>query len=413
MTRVTSDLGRPWPPPRLNKAALRVADALKVDGPNTRARIGEITGMSRPTVSSAVAELSDRDLIENDSENGGPEQPIGRPAEVIRLSRRAGLVVGVDVGRRHIQVVLADLGHQEVDKMPTASEKDDYVHPPDADTDPGRALDKAAELVRSLIERNNSDLGEVIGVGLGIPAPITRDGVIGSSTLLPSWANFEAGSAFATRLDAVPVFVDNDASLGALGEYVFGAGRERRGVIGSHEMTYVKVATGIGAGMVRDGHVHRGAGGTAGEIGHITLDYKNETLCPCGNHGCLELYAGGEALLQKARTRRPDLTGLADLVNRAKTGDPFCESVIKDAGDYLGIALGTLVNLNSPDNIVIGGELSDAEEILLRRIRDKISGAAMPPAANAVTISAASLKSWSSAWGAAALVLKTTPPADA
>jgi predicted NBD/HSP70 family sugar kinase len=404
---VASNLRRSWPPHGLNKAALRVADALKVAGPSTRARIGEITGLSRPTVSSAVAELNDRGLIDND-DNDAADQPLGRPAEVIRLSRGAGLIVGVDIGRRHIQVVLADLGHQGIDRAPTASAKETYIHPPTADTDPSRALDKAAELVRNLLQHNNSDLNDVIGVGVGIPAPITRNGVIGSSTLLPSWASFEPTPAFAARLDGVPVFVDNDASLGALGEHVFGTVRERREMTDNQEMIYVKVATGIGAGMMREGRLHRGAGGTAGEIGHITLDYKDETLCPCGNHGCLELYAGGQALLHKARTQRPDLTSIAHLVNRAKDGDPFCESIIKDAGDYLGIAIGTLVNLNSPNHILIGGELSDAGEILLNRIRDKIDGAAMPPAANAVTLSTAHLKSWSSAWGAAALVLTTT-----
>jgi predicted NBD/HSP70 family sugar kinase len=199
--------------------------------------------------------------------------------------------------------------------------------------------------------------------------------------------------------------VDNDANLGALGEYLFGGFREEHRAAESYEMVYVKVATGIGMGSIRDSRIWRGAGGTAAELGHTTLEYNNAERCLCGNHGCLELHAGGEALLKKGRIAWPELADTLDLVDRARAGDPYCISVIKEAGDHIGTALGTLVNLTSPHRIVIGGELSDAGAILLDPIRERINRTAMPPAASAVSICEARLKKWSSAWGAAALVL--------
>ena len=384
---------------------MRLAEALRMNGPSTRARLGEISGLSRPTVSTALAELTRRDLLATGSGDSVPGA--GRPAELVRLSREAGLTVGIDIGRRHVQVVLADLGHQEIDKTPAGTGA--YRHPPSADAHPDQVLDKAAELVRTLLDCNGAALDQVTGIGLGIPAPMTHDGRFGSPTLLPGWAGIAPAPALASRLDGAPVLADNDANLGALGEYLFGGFRDEHHAAESYEMVYVKVATGIGAGIIRDGRIWRGAGGTAAELGHITLDPANPERCLCGNHGCLELHAGGEALLKKGRAGWPELADTLDLVDRATTGDPYCISVIKEAGDHIGTALGTLVNLTSPHQIVIGGELSDAGAILLEPIRERISRTAMPPAASAVSISEARLKKWSSAWGAAALVL-TTPP---
>jgi predicted NBD/HSP70 family sugar kinase len=347
----------------------------------------------------ALEELERHELIVF-SDTAAQAQRQGRPAALIRLSRRAGLVIGIEVGRRHVQVVLADLGYQVVDKAP--SQADAYRHSPTADAHPEEVLDSTAKIVRNLLARNGSCLSDVVGVGLGIPAPITRSGRIGSPTLLPGWADLDPGPALASRLNDAHVLVDNDANLGALGEYGFGKDAKSNAF---SEIIYVKVATGIGAGVIRGGRLARGASGLAGELGHITLDYKDPATCRCGNHGCLELYAGAEVLLKKARETFPQLRDTLDLVDRAKSGDPYCISVIQDAGDYLGVVLGTVVDLMGPDLILIGGELSDADEILLEPIRYKVRRTSLQPAFEAVTIKSASLKKWSSAWGAAALAL--------
>ena len=206
----------------------------------------------------ALAELTRRSLLATGSGDSAPGA--GRPGGTGPVEPRCGLTVGVEIGRRHVQVVLADLGHQEIDKTPART--DAYRHLPSADAHPDQVLDKAAELVRTLLDRNGAALDQVTGIGLGIPAPMTHDGHFGSPTLLPEWAGIAPAPALASRLDGAPVLVDNDANLGALGEYLFGGFRNEHHAAESYEMVYVKVATGIGAGIIRDGRIWRGAGGT-------------------------------------------------------------------------------------------------------------------------------------------------------
>jgi predicted NBD/HSP70 family sugar kinase len=395
-----------WPSD-LAKTTRRLASVLLSEGPGTQAQLGELTGLSRQTISVALAELRDHGLIETGIESSAADQSsAGRRAALIRLSRRAGLVVGVDIGRRHVQVVLADLGYQVIDKAPAGPGA--YRHPPSADTHPDDVLDEAARLVRELLASNDCRLSDVVGIGVGIPAPMTHAGLVASPTLLPGWSGIDLAQALSDRLGGAAILVDNDANLGALGEYTFGGDRDALPARPTYEMVYVKVATGIGAGIIRAGQLHRGASGIAGELGHVTLDYKDPAMCRCGGYGCLELYAGADVLLKKARVAWPDLSDTLELVDKAKAGDPACISVIKSAGDHIGVALGILVDLTGPDMILIGGELSDSGEILLGPIREKVSRTAMAAAADSVTISNAPLRKWSTASGAAALALKAS-----
>jgi len=359
----------------------------------------EAAKLSRPTVSTAVADLADANLVVIEDGEGPSASGFGPRAGVVKLSRQAGVVVGVDVGRRHIQVVLADLGHELITRG--SADLDEG-----AQDRPHAVLDRAADLVRQLLDQAGLTVGDVLGVGLGIPAPITRDGEIGSETYLPGWAGLRPAPELTRRLEGAPVLVENDAALGALGEAIFGAGRD------SNDLTYLKIATGIGAGIVRDGHLHRGAGGTAGEIGHVTINFDGPE-CRCRNHGCLETYAGGAVLLEKAHKHLPELADLPTLANRALDQDEFCRSLIAEAGRMIGIGLASLVNINSPDLIVIGGELSAAGEVLLAPLRATLNERAVRPAVAAVTIVPAQLKSWSSAWGAVGLILKTPSPVPA
>jgi predicted NBD/HSP70 family sugar kinase len=395
-----------WPPSgtdggELSKHARAIAETLRREGPSTRRELMTSARLSRPTVSNAVAELLAHELVDIDDRDWAGAGP--RPG-VVSLNRRAGVVVGLDIGRSHIQVIVASLAHQEITRYP-ADLGDRY--PADlgegSQHRPHEVLDRAAQLVRQLLEQEGIPVRDILGVGLGLPAPITRHGEIGSETYLPGWTGMHPAPELSRRLDDVPVLLENDAALGALGEFVFGAGRNSR------ELTYLKLATGIGAGIVREGRLHRGAAGTTGELGHVTINF-NGPQCRCRNRGCLETYASGATLLASARNHAPDLADLPSLVDEARSGDETCRGLITEAGRMIGIALGTLVNINSPDRIVVGGDLSAAGEILLAPLRATLAVSAVRPAANAVTILPAQLKSWSSAWGAVALVLKTPGP---
>lgn len=375
--------------PGVGPTARRVAAVLRARGPRTRAELIGLTGLSRPTISAALGDLTAAGLLSE--ETGPPTGPTGgRPASVFRLARGAGLAVGVDIGRRHIRVAVADLGHRVLVDYPAELDLD-------ADDHPHAALDIAARQVDAALASLAAGRAEVVGIGLGIPAPVTRAGRIGSPALLPAWADLTPEAELTRRL-GVPVRVDNDANLGALGEHVWGAGQ------GSSDLVYVKVATGIGAGIVLDGRIYRGSAGTAGELGHITLDARGP-VCRCGNRGCVELSAGGRALLRHARVTHPHLASLVELVELASLGDPGCRRLLADAGRQLGYALGGLLNLVNPERIVVGGELGAATELLLEPLQRGLADTAMAAAVDAVAVVPAHLGARASALGGVALAL--------
>ncbi|MFG2043291.1 ROK family protein [Dactylosporangium sp. NPDC048998] len=373
----------------LGGTARRVAETLRLYGPRTRAELVTLSGLSRPTVSAVLIDLGGAGLVSE--KVGAASRPVGgRPASVVQLTRRAGIAVGADIGRRHVRVAVADLGHAVIAERAART---------DFDID-DRPLD-ALELAVSLVDAALGDIGatrdEVVGVGLGVPAPITRDWRIGSPPMLPGWADLRPADELDARL-GLPVRVDNDANLAALGEYVWGAGR------GCTDLVYVKLATGIGAGIVLDGRLYRGAAGTAGELGHVTLDARG-AVCRCGNRGCVELAVGGRALLAHARQTHPELHDLGGLIEYAHAGDPGCRRLIMDAGTQLGYALGNLVNLINPQRVLLGDELGAATELLREPLQRGLAETALAAAAEAVEVVQGALSLRAAALGAVALAL--------
>jgi predicted NBD/HSP70 family sugar kinase len=168
----------------------------------------------------------------------------------------------------------------------------------------------------------------------------------------------------------MPVRVENDANLGALAEIVWGAGR------GCSELLYVKAASGVGAGLVLNGRLYEGHAGTAGEIGHITID-ETGPVCRCGNRGCLEVYAAAEAVLEPLRRRHGPKLTLRQVIALAQEGDLGCQRVIADAGRSLGLAIAGTCNLLAPERVIVGGELANAGAILLDPLRTVVSRSAI------------------------------------
>ena len=189
-----------------------------------------------------------------------------------------------------MRVAVADLAHTV---LAEAEEPLDVDH----EADEGVAL--AGRLVRRLLDEVGVAADRVTGVGMGLPGPLRRDsGEVGDSAILPGWIGARPEALMQAEL-GLPVRVENDANLGALAEIVWGAGRD------CTDLVYVKVATGVGAGLVLNGRLYHGAGGTAGEIGHVTID-DGGPVCRCGNRGCLEAFAGAEAVLEPLRRRHGD-----------------------------------------------------------------------------------------------------------
>ena len=369
----------------LHRANLeRVVRAVRMAGSLTQAEIARSTGLSAATVSNIVRELKEGGTVEVTPTSAG-----GRRARSVSLSGDAGVVIGVDFGHTHLRVAVGNLAHQVL-----AEESE----PLDVDASAAQGFDRAEQLVKRLIGATGISQDKVIGVGLGVPGPIdVESGRLGSTAILPGWQGINPSEELSARL-GVPVYVDNDANLGALGELVWGAGR------GVKDLAYIKVASGVGAGLVIDGRVYRGPGGTAGEIGHITLD-ESGPVCRCGNRGCLETFTAARYVLPLLMPGHgPDLT-MERVVQLARDGDPGCRRVIADVGRHIGSGVANLCNLLNPSRVVLGGDLAEAGELVLGPIRDSVSRYAIPSAARQLSVLPGALGGRAEVLGALALVL--------
>ncbi|GAA2411169.1 ROK family transcriptional regulator [Streptomyces glaucosporus] len=369
----------------LHRANLeRVVRAVRMAGSLTQAEIARTTGLSAATVSNIVRELKDNGTVEVTPTSAG-----GRRARSVSLSGDAGIVVGVDFGHSHLRVAIGNLAHQVL-----AEESEPF----DVDVSAAQGFDRAEQLVERLIASTGFGREKVIGMGLGVPGPIdVETGALGSTAILPGWAGANPREEMAARL-GVEVHVDNDANLGALGELVWGSGR------GARDLAYIKVASGVGAGLVINGQIYRGPGGTAGEIGHITLD-ESGPVCRCGNRGCLETFTAAPYVLPLLYpSHGPGLT-MAEMVRLARSGDLGCRRVVADVGRHVGSGVANLCNLLNPSRVVLGGDLAEAGELVLDPIRDSVSRYAIPSAARRLKVVPGALGGRAEVLGALALVL--------
>jgi predicted NBD/HSP70 family sugar kinase/biotin operon repressor len=376
----------------------RVVEVLRRQGRVSQADIARATGLSRSTISTLVLELRTAGLVtefEDGRKDAMPPRrspPGGRPAVLLGLDDSAGTAVGIDFGHSHVRVGIANLSHQV-----TAERAREFQ----VDNDAAGALDAAAAMVDEVLADARVGRDRVIGVGMGIPGPIDRrTGTIGSASILPGWVGLAPAEEMARRLQ-LTVEIDNDANVGALAEVYWGAGR------GCSEVTYIKASTGIGAGIVISGQLHRGAVGTAGEIGHTTVDEQGP-LCRCGSRGCLETVAGGAAVVEQVRsTRSKDLT-LARVLELAAAGDPACRRAIADAGRQIGVSMAAVCNILNPELIIVGGHLSEAGDMLLGPLRESLRRYAVRAAVESVAVVQGVLGERAEMLGALALVLQST-----
>ena len=351
---------------------LRVIETLRQRGAISRSDIARQTGLSRSTVSSLVADLQAEGLVVEREVATTPRGPEGgRPPVLIALDQSAGALLGVDFGHRHVRVAVSDLSFTVlVERLVEI----------DVDTAGHEALDLAAGLADQLIDEAGVERSRVLAAGMGLPGPIDRQsGLVHSRAILPSLDGIDTAAAMELRL-GVPVHLDNDANVGALGEATFGAGE------GVEVMAYLRLSAGIGAGLVIGGRPFRGARGVAGEIGHVLVDPQGP-ICRCGNRGCLETFASPPALCELLRRSHGPMT-VARLLALASEGDAGCRRVIHDAGRVVGRAVADLCNFINPDLVIVGGDLSAAGDLLLDPMREAVQRFAIPAAAEDVRITA-------------------------
>ncbi|PSK98211.1 putative NBD/HSP70 family sugar kinase [Murinocardiopsis flavida] len=328
----------------------RVIEALRAGGTLTQAEIARATGLSAASVSNIVRDLRGLGTV---SVRGTSSN--GRRARAVTLIRPPGVVIGIEFSHGAISVALGD--H---DGGVLLDESIRY----DVAADPERGLRRAVWLVETLLIAARVDYGMVTSVSVSVPAPVDpATGELGPISAIPRWAGVRPGDVLAERL-GLPVLVDNDANLCVLAESAEGAAR------GLEHVVFIRLGEGAGAGILVSGRVFHGAGGTAGEIGHIGLDERGQ-VCRCGNRGCLETLVGAPYLLRMLPQHdgAPNGMDLGDVIAAADEGDPGCRRIIAEAGTALGRGVAVIANMVNPQLVVVGGELAAAGGLLLDPMR--------------------------------------------
>ena len=360
----------------------------------SRAELARRSGLSRSTVSAIVNDLLGTGLVEETRAgiSSGGRRPI-----MLEFQDQSSFIVGIELGATHVSCVLTDL-HCKV--------RASWSAPAPVRNEPEAALEKMMLGVRSVLEADGVGLSRVLGIGVAVPSPVDSEH---PGELLPLVAPKWKGYNIATHLKESfgrPVFIDNDANLGALAELWWGAG------CSAGDLAFIKVATGIGAGLTINARIFRGTSGIAGEIGHTSID-PNGPLCVCGLNGCLATFIGTPALLERAeaqlrasRSNRPPPASIDDLVNAALDGDPPSVELIQYAGNKLGVGIANMLNLLNPKTVVIGGGIARAGDLIIDAVCQTIRGLSLPASISSTEIRTTSLNEWGIALGAATLTLE-------
>jgi len=365
----------------------RIVTALRTAGPLTQAELARRTSLAPSTVSGIVSILAERGIVR------AGDEPGGRKGRLIHLDLEDRYVLGVELGNGHLSLALATLSSRVVD----------FVRRPLAlGADAETSLGLVESLLADMLAPAGASRTDLVRGGVAVPAPLDVHGVLSTSPLIfPSWAGIDIATLFTERF-GFPFAVDNDANLGALADYLWGAGQ------GSHSMVFVGMNYGFGAGIVLEGTLFHGATGVSGEIGHTTVD-ENGEFCQCGNRGCLNTIASINRALELLAPIHPEIDSAEKLLEAAAQGLPPAIRVLTDMGRASGVAIANVVNLLNPEVIVIGGDLTRAGEVVTDPMITMAKRLSMP-AASGVRLQTTPLGERVFALGGIALALGLNSP---
>jgi len=351
----------------------------------TRGQLTEATGLARSTVAQRVDALINSGLV---IEAGEAESTGGRPPTILGFNDNAGVVLVADFGATHSRIALTNFGGETIV---------DQAIEIDIDRGPEDVLGGLEQIFDDLLIRSGHTSSDVKGIGVGLPGPVDFDrGMAVHPPIMAGWHEYPVADRLGDRF-GVPVLVDNDVNIMALGEQWVISPRV-------DDFMYVKVGTGIGSGLILGGRIHRGAHGAAGDIGHVQATTQN-VVCRCGNTGCLEAAAGGAALAAQLAEAHENVTGSRDVVRLVRAGKNDAARAVREAGRLIGQVLASTVNLLNPALIIIGGDMAAAEQQLLAGIREVVYRRSTALSTTDLHIRTSDLGDRAGVTGAAAMVI--------
>lgn len=329
-------------------AAGRIVRTISARGALSAAEIAHETGLARSTVSTVLTGLRQSGItVETDARPGQPKA-IGRPVTAITLNPDAGTCIGIHLGLREIDMAVIDVAHSIVSKKRI---------PLDLDYDPADAAERSWETAKKTYDENGLDLNGLLGVGISVSGPVSPDGCILHSSILPRWAGRNVRDTFEPVFGR-PVTADNESNCAAVAEMTWGAARN------DLDFILFKVDLGVGGAIVQNGSIIAGAAGGGGEFGHICVDPGGE-LCRCGNRGCLEtLVSFNHPLEELSRLHRRDMK-MDDAILLARAGDPVAKKLIDETGERAGWGLSFVGTILNPPLIIIAGRMALAGDLLM------------------------------------------------
>jgi predicted NBD/HSP70 family sugar kinase len=353
----------------------------------TRADLGRLTGMSRASISQRIDGLIECGLVREATDLPSTG---GRPPASLVFSSDRALVLAADLGATHARLAVTDLAGNALAELAE-------------DLDIGDGPDVVLGIVEAqffeLLRQAGRDPGDVHGIGVGVPGPVEfATGRPVNPPIMPGWDGYSIPDRLSRHFD-VPILVDNDVNIMAVGEHWTNWRSER-------DYLFVKVGTGIGCGIIAEGTIYRGAQGAAGDIGHIRVAGESDVVCECGNVGCLEAVAGGRALARDARKLGFEARNSRDVVALARSHQVQVVRLVRQSGRVLGDVLSGLVNAFNPSVIVIGGDVAEAHEQLFAGVREVVYQRATPLATRHLEIARSTLGDRAGTTGAAVLAIE-------
>ncbi|MEU5752958.1 ROK family protein [Streptomyces sp. NPDC047829] len=358
---------RPLPP----DSAGRLLQLFRQGRVSTRRELGDATGLSRTTVTARVDQLIGAGFLR---EGGTASSSGGRPPTLLAFDDRTPTVLAADLGASRGRVAVTDAGGRILAEDVLESR---------IDVGPRRALSSACDAFEGLLERAARSTDSVCGIGIGVPGPVDfRAGRVVRPPVMPGWHGFDVRGFVRRRFD-VPVLLDNDANMMAMGEY-------EQADPDTSSLIFVKVGTGVGSGIVVGGRLLRGVDGAEGDLGHVRVPGITH-LCACGAVGCLAAGAGGSAICRDLRALGIDAGSGRDVVRLVRDGDRRARAAVQAAGALLGEVLATVVSLVNPRTLVFGGDIADTGEHFLRSVHEALLRRTQPLATRGLTLATSEL----------------------
>ena len=378
-----------------------VIEAIRAKGPINKAEISRMLGLSLPTVMKFTDELEAAGAVKV---IGKAESNGGKCPELLEFVSDAFYIAGVDVGRNSMKAVVMDLGGNIASK--------EVVKTGD-DINPEVIIEKLVKLIKTAVNKSKVPSDKFLGMGIGMPGLLDTEN--GNVIFSPDfhWENVPLLEPLKKHFDLSQILINSNQAM-AMGERWFGIGRH------SDYFICINLGHGIGSAIMEKGEIYYGSCGSSGEVGHMTLE-KNGPVCDCGNHGCLETLASGNAIaLQAQRAVKGGeesamlkmADGQADKIDAkivfdaAREKDRAAERIINGAVEYIGVGIANYINLLDPDMIIISGGVVNAGDILLERLIPVIKERQMKFAGRKVKIKVGALSENATSMGAAAMILK-------